>query len=351
MAIEKANITFYDVQQCGYYQHRKPDRAEFGTLVKMLNNLRKWATGKDLIDTKLYEGKGDQLPTYLMDIKFHNKSKTALLTLWNQVPSTSKSSIASVMPNVKVGQPDVILNDIKEGSIPGFATYFWFVPAWGKFASIRFQHAVIGSQGLQEYLESFVTIDPVFAVFAEDSEDNASDKEKEVLGYVDKEGNPEDFRELAPKFKARMTRHKGQHDMILDKADKISRVEKNTMLKLHRPEDLTAWQTILKLSNMREPDERPETFKLKYRMTTPVTVEDVQAMIDDWKDGVETEWNDYGFMFKGDSKLHWLSHSIARREFELDIERNNDEVVNSMSLLEALNDEHDDLKALSRKNG
>ena len=59
-------------------------------------------------------------------------------------------------------------------------------------------------------------------------------------------------------------------------------------------------------------------------------------MIQDWKEGTEREWDDYGFVFRGSSDIHWLSHSLARVEQELDVERDNDEVVNSMSLLNAL---------------
>ncbi len=349
MAKETASITFYDIQQCGYFLHRNPAKPKFGSMGQMLKNLRAWAENKELIDTKLFEGKGDQLPTYLLDIQPYKGS--TLLTIWNQVPATSKSSIASVMPNVKVGQPDVILNDIKEGSIPGYATYFWFIPKWGKFASIRFQHLVIGSHGLQEYLKSFLTVDPNYAIYPKGQDKALPHNEKELLGYADMGEKPPVPQDLAPRFKARMTRHQGQHDLIRKNVDKISRVEKNTVLKLHRPEDLSIWQTVLKMSNMREPDQRPETFKLKYRMNTPVTKEDVEAMILDWKNGVETEWDDYGFMFKGGSKLHWLSHSIARREFDLDIERNNDEVVDSMSLIKALYRERKQLKELASKNG
>ena len=44
--------------------------------------------------------------------------------------------------------------------------------------------------------------------------------------------------------------------------------------------------------------------------------------------------NDYGFVFKGEpSKTYWLSNSLSRTQFDVRIERENDEIVNLQSLL------------------
>jgi len=47
-----------------------------------------------------------------------------------------------------------------------------------------------------------------------------------------------------------------------------------------------------------------------------------------------SEVNDYGFVFKGEpGKIYWLSNSLSRTNYELRIERENDEIVNLQSLI------------------
>ncbi|MCM8107038.1 hypothetical protein M8U98_11450 [Enterobacter hormaechei] len=59
-------------------------------------------------------------------------------------------------------------------------------------------------------------------------------------------------------------------------------------------------------------------------------------MIDDWE-ADPSEVNDYGFYFEGQSnKPYWLSKSLARMEHQLDLERENIELVNLDSLMREL---------------
>jgi hypothetical protein len=56
-----------------------------------------WSTGRELINTKLFEadGDGDAMPAYLMDLREHKG--TWLMTLWNEVNRATDGSIASVV--------------------------------------------------------------------------------------------------------------------------------------------------------------------------------------------------------------------------------------------------------------
>ncbi len=44
------------------------------------------------------------------------------------------------MRNSSVTAPDVVMNQIQDNSIPGYATYFWILPSYGLFASVRFKN-------------------------------------------------------------------------------------------------------------------------------------------------------------------------------------------------------------------
>lgn len=62
-------------------------------------------------------------------------------------------------------------------------------------------------------------------------------------------------------------------------------------------------------------------------------------MMQEWDDSehVRSEWDDYGFTFKGNAaKVHWLSHSTLTASAELNVIWDNNEVVNGESLLSVL---------------
>ncbi|MFO7127347.1 hypothetical protein P3E14_32305, partial [Pseudomonas aeruginosa] len=67
----------------------------------------------------------------------------------------------------QVGNTEVVLKEIPEGGIPGFATYFWFLPERNVFASIKFQHLITGQKPMQEYMESYLTLYSSHAVLTE----------------------------------------------------------------------------------------------------------------------------------------------------------------------------------------
>jgi len=62
----------------------------------------------------------------------------------------------------------------------------------------------------------------------------------------------------------------------------------------------------------------------------------VLEIIKEWSENDDRQWDDFGFKLKGDPKTHWLSHAIARNNFDLEVKRENDEVVDTDSLLQAL---------------
>ncbi len=59
-------------------------------------------------------------------------------------------------------------------------------------------------------------------------------------------------------------------------------------------------------------------------------------MVEEWEENHESKWDDIGFKLSGVTEIRWLSHSIAKTEYDLDVERNNDEIVNAQSLLDSL---------------
>ena len=256
MALEIANITFYRIDQCGYYRFGE-DIPSFGSAGELLKEVREWSKDKSLVETKLYEQAGELLPVYLLDIKELDGSW--MLTMWNQVPST-KQNVASVMANSSVGQAAVVMNDIKEGSIPGFATYFWIHPEQNIFASLRFQHLVTAQKAMQEYLEAFLEVASSHVISVPAAGDEAG---IEIKGYCENRIDvDEEAKRVYPRFRTKMVRRPGLHDLILKKFDQVTRVERAAVLNLDRPEDLDVWQKFLRWTKITQPQVRPDRMRI-----------------------------------------------------------------------------------------
>ena len=124
MITEKATFTFYNVRNAGFYR-AGASVPEFGSLSETLIDLNCWAAEKVLKETKTFEADEERYPAYLVDSK--NVGDDWLLLLWNEVPSNGQRMPSLSEDAVYGADPEVIMNPIRERTIPGFATYFWFI--------------------------------------------------------------------------------------------------------------------------------------------------------------------------------------------------------------------------------
>ena len=178
---EVAKLNFYSVNKCGYYKHGASE-AIFGNLPIILSQLRNWATQPQFcLDStctfSLTENDGDSLRVFCFDILPNNANGDYFLTTWNETPS-NQGKVPSVSGNQPVGSAQVHLNEIEEGTIPGYATYFWFIPELNIFLTIRFQHLLNGQQNLVKYINGFIEQRSDHAVITQMDDDNV-----EILGY------------------------------------------------------------------------------------------------------------------------------------------------------------------------
>ena len=62
----------------------------------------------------------------------------------------------------------------------------------------------------------------------------------------------------------------------------------------------------------------------------------LQAIVDAWQ-GEDHDANNYGFDLKGESgSTYWLDHAFVKDTVTVDVQRQNEEVVTAVSLLEGL---------------
>ena len=330
MITEKATFTFYNVRNAGFYR-AGASVPEFGSLSETLIDLNCWAAEKVLKETKTFEADEERYPAYLVDSK--NVGDDWLLLLWNEVPSNGQRMPSLSEDAVYGADPEVIMNPIRERTIPGFATYFWFIADRNLMATVKLHNKVTAQATLQKYIQCFLKQSSEHAK-AEVIELDDGSHELKVTGYMlDVNDDQEERKHYYPRFNANLIKNPGKHEEIRQKANFISKIERVIELDLNRHPDLDLWQKLLDKLHVGAQQGPGVSTKVKYTLSPDVGLADVNQMILDW-DNDPSEVNDYGFVFKGEpSKTYWLSNSLSRTQFDVRIERENDEIVNLQSLL------------------
>ncbi len=338
---DKATVTFYTVSHCGYFK-RKGDAPIFGRLAAVMADLHNWTRGLSLEETKTYDPPeaSDLFPVYVADMA--EKNGDWLIAMWNQVPE-SEGGIASIAAQSDVGSPEVAITELEEGRIPGFATYFWFLPNEGLFATIRLNRPFTGQIALQKYIRGFLRYYSSFVVHNDELKD-ADDVD--VLGY--KENPADELQHLIPRFQASLHDNPGDIDLIVAQADAIRQISRKEDLNLQARIPLVRWQRILRTIGVTKPKHAGFTeARLQYTADVTLTAQDVRSMASEWlKQGGAESGTDLGFRIKGESSPRWLSKSIARDEVHVTLERTMPEMFSLDALLTSLQSQRKNLLKL-----
>ncbi|NIC42179.1 hypothetical protein [Aquabacterium sp. A08] len=303
--------------------------------MQVLTDLTQWSQGKQLVETQTFganaaEGQAEQLPVYLLDIR--GEGDNWLLTLWNQTPAT-EGKVASISTNSVVGRAGVVMNELAPNTVPGFATYFYFIPSLSAVAAVRFQHLAFGHVGMKNFMSGFIR---QFTRYVQWSDTPNQDGSLEILGYAMTMSNqPEN---LIPYFNSELMKQAGERDLLIQRARDIRKVVRKTELNNGRRPDRALWQRLLQRAGMTAAPEIPAAVRVEYELPAKFEPDEMKALQDRWDiDNANMEdWDDVGFVLKGEQTPHWLSKSVARGTHDLDVERESLELVNPASLLQQL---------------
>lgn len=325
---EEAKINFYSINRCGYYRHAVQD-AVFGDLTSIMSQLQGWATrpGFPLASTCTFPipEDSDYLRTFCFDIVSNNETGDFFLTTWNETP-TNQGKVPSVSANQPVGAAQVHLNDIVEGTIPGYATYFWLIPHLNKFATIKFHHVLNGQQNLVKYLNGFLERHSNHAVINQIDDDNA-----EIAGY--RADDNAEIEQLSPSFRSQLLRKLGEIELIKQKRATIRKVIRKSVLDMEIEEERSLMQRMMQKIGIGDNENNGNnSLNVKYSFPYTPSHDGIDAIIEHAMEEGLSWTNDVGFQMVGANDVIWLSNSIVKHEISLDIERDNDEIVNLQSL-------------------
>lgn len=334
---EKISIKFYTVERCGYYKYDDSGReVRVGNISQILENLQRWLDGKTLIETKTTDSlrsNAEKVPVYCLSVR-KSLNGHFLITTWNETKSTEGKIFSIDQDEIASDNTVVETTELPEGHIPGYATYFWFIPEDNVFATIRFKHVENGHFGLQAYMRGFLS-------FFSDNvclSDSMLGNGYEIVGYK----NSQDVCEnrLHPYFRSKLIRLPGSDDFIINSYASIKKVIRRAALSYSYEEDLNLFEKLMKKLGIADPSAMRENLEVEFLMKTTPTRDEVVEMIDEWRSSHSTTWDDIGFVFNGNVQPHWLSHEVPKKEVEIDVERYNEELVDTEILLNTLGTLH-----------
>ncbi|GMG90244.1 hypothetical protein SGO26_09285 [Cupriavidus metallidurans] len=330
MPVEQVRISFYKMRKCGFFGWGAAEPA-FGSLADTMAQLAQWSDGMALGLTKIANpgGREPSHPVYLAGI--HQRARDWVFATWNEVPAHD-GEVASVSINSVVGDPEVHMNAIVANSIPGFATYFWVLPDLGVLASIRFTHAATGHGPMCGYLERFLAVESNYAVAGEDEVGN-----RVILGYTDQDDNVP--KKLWARVRSEPYAKRGQRRFLLNNWHRITKVIRRGSLDATKPANRRWWQGMASFLHAQPQDGNGFVSAQAYVELQYTPTEDELAAMFDAEDAEthDSPWDDLGFQLQNDSnKIHWIGRSRASDVFQLDVVRQNAEMVDLDSLARAL---------------
>lgn len=330
---ESAKITLYDIQKYGLYKLKKDEKPTLGDIQDFLTQLSTWAKHDSMVlaNTCTYapEGMDDTYKTYCYDI-LSNKN-LVLLTTWNEVPKTKGNKILSVSSTATVGKATINTADIKKGDIPGYVAYFLFFIKEKQMATINFDHSLNGRINLEKYLTEFIS---KISSYAESTieVDKDGNTQTQIKYRASENDEPE---MLTAYFETKLVRNKTNIDLLIENYELIRKIHKHNEIPFFTHENKTYWQKFSTFSNKKD-DELKARYSLEMKYQ-PSSADEIKTIIEDWeKNHKSTKWEDLGFTLQGKSTPIWLSGTIARNDFEIDIRRGKNEIVEPQILLDQL---------------
>jgi hypothetical protein len=335
---EQAKITFYSIDKCGYYKHGEKER-EFCTLLESLNELKIWNSNKEIGETCTYDINERQniYRTYCFDL--FEIGNNFLLTTWNETPAED-GEMASINISSTVGNVKVNLTAVPAGNIPGYPTYFWFIPEHEILATIQFHNQLNGQQNLVMYLNGFLSKCTTYACIKEFNSGNKT--EVKIVGYAKDETDTP--RHLNSRFETSLYKKKVSHiEFIKQNHSDIRKIIRKDVINMKINQDNEIFNNFFGRLNLSKPKITEEKMKIKYEINYSPSEAELNQMIDSWfsKHDTQEKWDDIGFVLNRRDTIFWLSHELPRDEFILDIKRDKNRIIDSKSLLNELINQKD----------
>ncbi|WP_139044305.1 hypothetical protein [Marinobacterium stanieri] len=304
----------YDVTRCGLYIGRKPEPTHL-PIGPLLKEIKQWAidSEKPIIETSTYTKNHRTEESYCLDMVSSNGQY--LLALWNKVPH-SKSGVGMINGSKAASSAKVSHTKIGNGDIPGYPTFFWFLPSSNKMIAIKIESPALGISQLREYIKGYLYSFCSYRVI-----NNIDGKITEGFADFPRPPSGKDERvvnlKLHPSISIVAKSVPGKQDEFLARYDQVTKLVKDIYVYNSLSDNnATMLERVRSFFN-----DLPASRKKKARVQMPVSLSktDMQGFIDEYNNNDHSQEHDVGFIFSGSQHIDWLSGSQQKIKELLDI--------------------------------
>jgi len=337
---KKITITFHDIEECGIYKRGEEEKVASG-VQELLNDAWDWTLNdnKPLAETCPYEipKSGNYLRTFMIGLESYS-SASFLVSTWNETP-TQEGAVASLDGSSPADGVEVKLTEMAPNAIPGYPTYFWFLPSLGVYATIQVDHGLNGNAGLNAFLRAAVK-QCVNQVRWEKSDDGSL----RIAGYAINSDEAE--KGFVGRFKSSLRRRPAQLDYLRENTHRIRKLHRKHQLSYEIPDDRSLFEKLMTNLGRGEPPAFQGKKKIVFELETQVSKTEFDLLTRNFEQDTDAAFEDVGFTLKGEASPRWLSHSLARDSFEIEISADGGQLIEGTELLDRLEGRKAEILAL-----
>tara|TARA_R110000765_G_scaffold418819_2_gene522593 strand:- start:2975 stop:4081 length:1107 start_codon:yes stop_codon:yes gene_type:complete len=197
---DKGLVTFFELDGCGFYPTSKSKRTNTPLgfdLKETLDGIIGWVEGRSFQDTLPVDISPESDKQAILFKSYCKNKETGdyLFVFW-QCMNENDGKVGAVVSDSTVGDSSDdtvnIASDEHNGKklTPGHPMYFWFIPEFNVFASIKFGHSTVSTDDVASYIRAAVRqrILSKFRKVIMEKDEHGVDKVKQVF-FRDEGGN------------------------------------------------------------------------------------------------------------------------------------------------------------------
>lgn len=340
--MKQIKINLYEVTYCGYY-NRQNNKLVSGNLAYTLNDLYQWAWRNEQIkDTATYEQTETLQKTYCFNIE-RNTNNDYLIILWNQI-SEPNAKIPTISLNQDIGDTNFQSIDPGSDTIPGFPTYFWFIPSYGIMAKLQFNNSPVRKREIEYYIQNFLK---KFSTQTNHSiNNNQSEEYIHINGYHDSKNNSYNP-SLTPIFTTRQIIKQGNIDQIKNKITEIRKIVKKEHLNIYyNSDDDIISKLFQRMGINNKVTFEAEPIPIKYELNYQPSLEDFDNIVYNFFNNNDGYTEDIGFYMRGKNSPYWLNKNIISLKENIHISSRDINNLNNNNVIIAANTILDELSKI-----
>jgi len=331
--MEEVTATLYLVSECRYYDENA--NKSFCDLGLVLNDLVKWLEGLASIgESCTYEPTQDDsfLRAFCLDVRALDRHQAALIVTWNELSSVEEG-VQLISSQAAIGEAEVSTVAIDALSLPGYPAFFVLFPETGALLNLRFEQRLNGMQAFKRFMLGFMQESSKWCVWANDDK---------LRGYAEDGANVEG--DYLARFETMMSRRRSNLDWLRREVGNVRKIIHRKLIRPVVEEHRSFLDMSFSLLGLSPNKRLRADIDFEYDFKIKLNEERLNKIIEEFdKKGLEDGWTDVGFvMAKDSSKKHWLSGSICREKFGIELKRMQSGMVDIDHLVEMLNENLDD---------